>query len=157
MEESDFATTAAYFQYGLEAGILDAEQARDWALAIVEVQRTPPLEVVEILASRTHLDLAEALKAVPGIRDVQLAGRWLLHTLNRRLATDSDVARTVIRQALQVARSTGLDEDTQFAFDSIDDLFGLALSDTFGTVEGCRTELLAVLSRCEVTPRLQLS
>lgn len=157
IEDTDFATTATYFHHGLEAGIFSVEQARAWALAIVETRRTPPPEIVEVLASRNFLDLIEALKAVPGVRDVESAGRWLLYTLNRRLATDRRRARTVTRQALQVAQSTGLGEETQLAFDSIDDLFGLAQSGNFGTLEDCHSELLAVLLRCEATPALQLS
>lgn len=153
---SDYSTTAAYFHYGLEAGVFDADEVRAWALAIVEARRTPPPEVVEVLASRTFLNLVEALKVVPGERDVRLAGRWLLNTLNRRLATDKSLVGVVTRQALQVAQSTGLEESIQFAFDGIADLFGLAQSGTYGTVENCHAELLTVLSSSEAPPALKL-
>jgi hypothetical protein len=89
--------------------------------------------------------LLAALKEVSGERDINLAGRWLLHTLLQRATRDNNVDRVITRQALQVARSTEQDEDIQFAFDRLDDSFNLAESGTYGTLEDCRGELLALL------------
>lgn len=143
--EKDFATVAAYFQYGLEAGILDEQQARDWALKIVDKLDHPPLEIIEVLSSRNLVGLFDALKEVSGKRDIKLAGRWLLHTLFQRAAGDNSADKVITRQALQVARSTEQDEDIQFAFDGLDDRFNLAESGTYGALEDCRSELLALL------------
>lgn len=145
MCEKDFATVAAYFQYGLEAGIFDEEQARDWALEIVGKLDHPPLDIIEVLSSRNLAGLLDALKEVSGERDIKLAGRWLLHTLLQRAVRDNRVDRVITRQALQVVRSTEQDEDIQFAFDGLDDSFNLAELGTYGTLEDCRGELLALL------------
>lgn len=58
---------------------------------------------------------------------------------------------------LQIAQSTGLDEEIRFAFDGIDDSFALAQSGTYGTFEDCKSELLTALLRWGATPALHLS
>lgn len=143
--EKDFATVAAYFQYGVEAGIFDEQQARDWALEIVDKLDHPPLDIIEVLSSRNLIGLLAALRQVGGERDIKLAGRWLYHTLFQRAAGNDNVDREITRQALQIAQSTEQGENIQFAFDSLDDCFSLAESGTYGTLADCRGQLLSLL------------
>ncbi|SEK42067.1 hypothetical protein SAMN05518845_101284 [Variovorax sp. YR750] len=75
MNESNFATAALYFRFGMEAGILTDAQARDWALKIVDAFDTPPVEIVEVLTSRSTSHLHQCLKEIPGEGNLELAGR----------------------------------------------------------------------------------
>lgn len=157
MDEKNLAITAGYFELGLKAGVLDEDRARSWALSIVEASDTPPLDLLEVLASRNFGQLIETLREVRGQEDMQLAGRWLLHTLHRQLIADHSMARTVVRQACHVAQSAGLPEQVWNGFSGIDDGFFLADSGTYGTSESCFAELTEALAQVELMPEPSLS
>jgi hypothetical protein len=145
----DNATIAAYYLYGLEAGMLSPQQVKDWAFSIIESNKHPPAEIIGIGMSGGLPELIENLNAVPGKRDVQLAGRWLLCVLRGELAINPAMGSRIAKQAMQVARSTDL-PDELYTFDSIDDMFSLAETKTYGTMEQCHEELARALAKYQV-------
>lgn len=156
MNESNLATAALYFRFGLEAGILTDAQARDWALKIVDAFDTPPVEIVEVLTSRGTSHLHQCLKEVLGDGNLKLAGRWLLWDLSCELAgsTMLEAHGTVARRAFQVAQSTALDEDLQFTFNRLEDSINLLEMGYGGSPNEERRELSDVLQRFAVRPEL---
>lgn len=140
------ATVAAYYLYGLEAGIVTLQQAKDWAFSIVESMDSPPADVIDVALSRGLPEINEKLNAVTGERDVQLAGKWLLNALNREFSSNPLNVERITKQAMQVTRSTALGDDEYYVFDSIDDSLALIQSGTYGSLEGCRSELENALS-----------
>ena len=140
------ATVAAYYLYGLEAGIVTLQQAKDWAFSIVESMDSPPADVIDVALSRGLPEINEKLNAVTGERDVQLAGKWLLNALNREFSSNPLNVERITKQAMQVIRSTALGDDEYYVFDSIDNSLALIQSGTYGSLEGCRSELENALS-----------
>jgi hypothetical protein len=140
------ATIAAYYLYGLEAGIVTLQQAKDWAFSVVESMDSPPADIIDVALSSGLPEINEKLNAVTGERDVQLAGKWLLNALNRKFSSNELNLERITKQAMQVTRSTALGDDEYYVFDSIDDSLSLAQSGTYGSVERCRSELENALS-----------
>lgn len=153
MDEKALSTTAAYLELGLKAGILDEDSARSWALSIVEALDAPPLDAIEVLASRNRAHLIETLRNARGEEDVELAARWLFHTLHRQLVADYDVARTVVWQAFQVAKSAGLEDSIGHGFNIIDDCFSL-IDSGICTFDSCFAVLTDALAQAESVPQL---
>ncbi|WP_093053126.1 MULTISPECIES: hypothetical protein [unclassified Variovorax] len=156
MNESSFATAALYFRVGMEASILTDAQARDWALKIVDACDTPPVEIVEVLASRGSSHLHQCLKNVAGDGNLELAGRWLLWDLSCELAASTvpEAQGTVARRAFHVAQSTALDEDIQFTFNRLEDTINLFEMGYGGSPDEGRRELSDVLKQFAVRPEL---
>lgn len=140
------STIAAYYLYGLEVGIVTLQQAKDWAFSIVESMDNPPADIIDVALSSGLSEINEKLNAVAGERDVQLAGKWLLNTLSREFSSNPFNVERITKQAMQVTRSTALGDDEYYVFDHIDDALSLAQSGTYGSVEGCRSELENALS-----------
>jgi hypothetical protein len=153
MDDERWGTTAAYFELGLRAGIVDEDSARSWALSIVEALDAPPLDAIEVLASRNRAHLIETLRNARGVENAELAARWLLHTLHRQLVADYDVARTVARQAFQVAQSAGLEDSIGHGFNIIDDCFSL-IDSGICTFDSCFAVLTDALTQAEAVPQL---
>lgn len=142
------ATMAAYLRVGLEAGVLREDDAKAWALKIVDSLEIPPCEIVEVLASRTFLGLIDSLNAVPGDRDLESAGRMLLGLLGRNLQDGEGGIHAFVRKAMRIVRSANLGDEDYYAFDAIEDGLYLAESGTYGTVDDCRRDLIAAFARC---------
>ncbi len=140
------STIAAYYLYGLEAGIVTLQQAKDWAFSVVESMDSPPADVIDVALSSGLPEMNEKLNAIAGERDVQLAGKWLLNALNRELSSNPLNVERIAKQAMQVTRSTALGDDEYYVFDYIDDALSLAQNGTYGSVEACRSELENALS-----------
>jgi hypothetical protein len=156
MQKMDFATAALYFRHGLEAGVLSEADTRDWVLRVVGALQTPPVELIEALSSRSYSHLLETLKDVPGCGDSQLAGQWLLFELRRKLVIgpETEACSTIARQAVQIARSTDLDEAIQSKFIGLDASVEMAHMGYTGSPDECRNELIDALSQYAKSPQL---
>lgn len=146
MPSANDATIAAYFRFGVEAGLFDEEPIKAWAYSVIELRDAPPAEIIELATSHGRQQLFDNLNAIKGEPDIQLAGRWLLGALKTELAKDPSQLQAITRKALQVARSTKQPEDVYYRFDGIDDELFLALNNTYGTVEQCKIELEEALA-----------
>ncbi len=149
MSPANDATVAAYFLYGAEAGMIEEEEIKEWAYSVVESREFPPVEIIELATSHGREQLFENLKAVHGEPDIQLAGRWLLGALRAELSKDPSRLQAITRKAIQVARSTKQPEEVYYRLDGIDDELFLALNNTYGRVEQCRTDLAEELAQYE--------
>lgn len=140
------ATIAEYFRLGLQIGLLLPEQASAWADSVIVAMDTPPGEIIEVSWSKGLASTLDALSLIPGERDKQLAGRWLLGLL-RESITDSDEGfQLATRQAMHIARNAELGNEVYYRFDMVDDELSLARTNVYGTVEKCREDLLNELA-----------
>ena len=145
------ATVAEYFRIGVEVGIISPDEPRTWADALIRELEHPSGEVIEVSWSKGTAELLQGLRAIPGERDCNLAGSWLLGLLAARLRTSPD-PWSIARSAMKVARVANMGDDVYYQFDVIDDQFSLAELGQYGTTEACRTELEEVLAKYPARP-----
>ncbi len=150
MSQLSDATHADYFRYGLEADLLTPRETRDWAFGLIYCLDNPPIEIIEVAMSRSLADLFTRLKQVPGERNTKLAGMWLLGLLKSRLSSEPFTADRIVKQAIQVARSTNQDDDVYDCLNTIDDRICLADSGTYGNLDAIIKTLGDVLARYPV-------
>ena len=141
------ATIAAYHLYGIEAGIVLPQKAKDWAFSIIESLDNPPADIIDVAMSGGLPELNESLQAVIGERDRQLAGRWLLCKLNRNLQSGLSDFRSILLQAKQVAQSTDLGDDENGLYDEIEYSICLVEDGICGSMESCRADLVNALAK----------
>ncbi len=150
MSQLSYATHADYYRYGLEAGLLTPQDTKDWAFGLIYFLDNPPIEIIEVGMSRSLADLFTCLKQVPGERNIKLAGMWLLGLLKLRLSSEPFSYDRIVKQAIQVARSTNQDDDVYACFNTIDDRICLADSGTYGNLDAIIKTLGDVLARYPV-------
>ena len=146
MSSPSFATVAEYFRLGLKVGLLAPSQAVEWADAEMAATEEAPEELIEVAWAKGLDSTLDALAAVPGERDRQLAGRWLLGLLGKAVPESDDGLQLAAQSAMHIARHAELGDDTYCRFDMIDDELSLARMKVYGTVEECRSSLIAELS-----------
>jgi hypothetical protein len=152
---TDHATAADYLRIGIELGLVEPQQARDWADAIIRESEAPPAEIIEVSWSHDVGALIRSLFTAPGEGNRALAGRWLLHDLATVLGEgDDDGLVEVVRGCLAVCVASGLDEDTWHRFDAVDDELSLARQGVFGSVEACREALVSLLAEYPAAPEI---
>ncbi|NHZ96425.1 hypothetical protein [Massilia sp. CCM 8734] len=136
---ASLATAALYFRVGLESGVLQADQARAWAIAEIERMDEPPGEMIDISWQQPLAQLIADLKAVQGEGDPDLACRALLGVLREHMqSADADLDSTLLKAMMVTSMFEFTDRfDT---FNSIDDQLQQAVCGTFGTVQECRED-----------------
>ncbi len=146
MTEASYATIAEYFRLGLQVGLLLPAQAVAWADAEIAAAEVVPEELIEVAWAKGLASTMNALAAVSGERDKQLAGRWLLAFLGQSIsASDADLDLAV-QSAMHIAWHAEMGDETYYRFVLIDDELSLARTKVYGTVEKCRSNLLAELA-----------
>lgn len=148
------ATIAEYYRLALIAGLLQSDDAKDWAMSLIEQLAEPPGDIIELSWSKGVTMTMENLAAVQGDRDQQLAAYWLLASLRQADQSTDEALQRVGKQAMRIAQAAGLDEAVYFRFDEIDDFLTLARSNTCGTVAECRKELADALAEYPSMPVL---
>lgn len=146
MFTASFATIAEYFRLGLQVGMLSPDQVVAWVYAKIAETEVAPEELIELAWAKGLASTMDALKAVPGERNKQLAGRWLLGVLGQSLPESDEGLQLTAQRAMQIARDAELGEETYYRFDLIDDELSLARTRVYGTVEECRSALTAELA-----------
>lgn len=144
---ASLATVAEYFRIGLRIGLLSPEQAVAWADARIADATAAPEGIVDVAWSKGLASTIEALGAVPGERNKQLAGCWILGLMRGAVPESSEGLHLTVQRAMQVARHAELGDETYYRFDAIDDELSLARSKVYGTVEECRSKLVAELEK----------
>lgn len=145
MQPSKIGTEAAYFQYGLEAGLLPESEAKEWAFSVIETIDSPPYEVIAVAESNGLNALLSALSSVQGERNLKQAGEWLLGKIRTELEAGRLSPGAAAKNAMRVLKSAGLGEDVYYTFDLVDDELYLAETRQYGTVEECLADLKAAL------------
>ena len=134
-------TIAEYLRVGLVVGILSPQQASAWAYSIIAFEAEPPSQIIDLAWCKEVTPTIDALAAVEGNRDRQMAGRWLLGLLGTMLPRTDEGLQLAIHRAMSIARLADLGDDVYYRFDSLDDELSLARTKVYGTVEECRTDL----------------
>ena len=148
----NLATIAKYYRVGIEAGLCDAEDARAWALGVIEDEPDPPAAVIHASRRQPQGALLEVLNSMPGDIDNDIAGRWLLADLRAALPAFPSDPLAEVRRALQIARATDLDEVIYYEFDRIEEALAMALGGSYGTVSECWFDFEHALHRFVPAP-----
>ena len=142
------AIKADYFLYGIQAGIISFQDAIYWADKIIEVEDVPCVEIIDLALSKSRgrNEVMNALKGIPGKRDPQLSGSYLLGDLKQLLFAGGDL-KDIAHKAMNVAAITQQPDDDYFRFIAIDDGIALAEAGVYNTLAQCREDLRQVLSQ----------
>lgn len=146
MLSASLATVAEYFRLGIQVGLLAPSQAVEWADAEIAGAEKAPEELIEVAWAKGLASTLDALAAVPGERDSKLAGSWLLGLLGKAIPESGEGLQLAAQSAMHIARYAELGDDTYCRFDMIDDELSLARTKVYGTVEECRSNLIAELA-----------
>lgn len=149
MLKSSIATEAAYFQFGLEVALITEKEVKSWAFNLIEKLDVPPYEIIAVAESHDAHDLHKALSDVLGERDAQQAGKWLLGLIKLQLFTSLISPYIAAKKAMQVCKSTEIDESIYSTFDRIDDGFYLAVTKQYGTIQEISMDLISELGLYE--------
>ena len=134
-------TIAEYLRIGLVVGLFSPEQASAWAYSIIAIEAEPPSEIINLAWCKGVAPTIDALAAVEGDRDTQLAGRWLLGLLRKTLPETEEGLHIATQRAMSVARLADLGDDVYYRFDRLDDELSLARTKVYGTVDECRSDI----------------
>ena len=137
--KSSLASFAQYFRIGLEVGICEPEEARDWAISVIDQMHQPPGEIIEVSWRKPLAQLISDLNEVEGAAEMDLVCRWLLGKLSLTLGSGNDSLGRAVRQAMRIARAAGA-PSLYYIFDRIEDELHLAETQTYGTVAECRED-----------------
>ncbi|WP_020407999.1 hypothetical protein [Hahella ganghwensis] len=144
---NDFGVIADYYLIGIQLGILNYEQAISWAEGVVEEQKEPPVEIIEVALSQPkgRNGVMDALRDVEGERNLQWSGAMLLSDILQRLVADGDL-QSLIKMAIGVSCLTKLPDDFYWELDRIDDEFSLVEQGVLFSMDDCRKRLHDTLS-----------
>ena len=147
------ASVAQYFRIGLEVGLCEPEEAREWAISVIDLMDEPPGEIIEVSWRKPLAQVISDLNEVLGEPDMALVCRWLLGRISLTLESTNNSLGIFVRQARGIARAVG-DSDLYYVFDAIEDELHLAENQTFGTVPACREEFDQALNEHGTHPFL---
>lgn len=145
------ASFAQYFRIGLEVGLCEPEEARDWAISVIDRMDEPPGEIIEVSWRKPLAELISDLNEVKGELEIDLVCSWLLGRLSLTLESTNDSLDRAVRQARGIARAAG-DSDLYYIFDVIEDELHLAETQTYGTVDACREDFEKALKEHGTPP-----
>lgn len=133
------ASFAQYFRIGLEVGLCEPDEARDWAISVIDQMDAPPGEIIEVSWRKPLAQLIADLKEVNGQPEMDLVCQWLLGRVSMTMDCTHDSLDRAVRQARGIAQAAG-DSDLYHIFDVIEDRLRLAEMQVFGTVDACRED-----------------
>lgn len=145
MSTASYATIAEYFRLGLQVGLLLPDQAVAWADEEIAIAELASEELIDVAWAKGLTSTMDALAAVPGTRNKQLAGRWLLGLLAKLIPCTDEGLQLAIKRAMHIVQCAELGDETYGRFDMIDDELSLARANVYGTIEECRAKLVAEL------------
>jgi hypothetical protein len=149
--KQSLASFAQYFRIGLEVGLCEPEEARDWAISVIDRMDGPPGEIIEISWRKPLAQLISDLNEVEGEPEMGLICRWLLGRLQLTLGSTDNSLGVAVRQAKGIARGAG-SSDLYYIFDVIEDELSLAEARTYGTVAKCRDDFDKALNEHGTPP-----
>jgi hypothetical protein len=128
------STIAAYYLHGIEAGLFEADCAKQWAFGIVEALDEPPIEIIDVAVANRRAEAIASLAIASELGDLPRAGAKLLSVVGRQLQSGALPVRAAIRVAAQVANSTSMAKDVRDAIDSLEHEVGDVERGVFGSV-----------------------
>lgn len=145
------ASYAQYFRIGVEIGLCEPEEARDWAISVIDRMDEPPGEIIEVSWRKPLAQLIADLNGVKGEPEMDLICRWLLGRLSLTLESTNTSLGRMVRQARGIAHVAG-DSELYYIFDVIEDELFLAEAQTYGTVAECRADFDKALNEHGTAP-----
>lgn len=133
------ASFAQYFRIGIEVGLCEPEEARDWAISVIDRMDEPPGEIIEVSWRKPLAQLITDLNEVKGEPEMDLVCGWLLGRLSLTLESTNTSLGLAVRQARGIAHAAG-DSELYYIFDVIEDELFLAEARTYGTIAECRDD-----------------
>ena len=149
--KQSLASFSQYFRIGLEVGLCEPEEARDWAISVIDRMDMPPGEIIEVSWRKPLAQLISDLNEVKGEPEMSLVCRWLLGRLQLTLGSTNSSLGVAVRQAKGIAREAG-SSDLYYIFDVIEDELCLAEAQTYGTVVECRDDFDKALNEHGTPP-----
>ncbi|MFK8031980.1 MAG: hypothetical protein AB8G18_17250 [Gammaproteobacteria bacterium] len=140
------AVFADYFKYGIEVGIVEFAEAKEWAYSVIEKEAEPSVEVIDVAMSTGKAQIYDALGLVKGPWQPSLSGAWLFAAMHKMLERGDRPASSLAAMAHQIARSTS-DENVCLEFDIIEDELELAKRGIYGTEQQCMATLETALEK----------
>ena len=134
---ASLATIALYLRVGLDTSLLHPDQARAWALSVIERMDEPPTEIIDVSWQQPLPQLIADLKSVPGDADQDLACGALLGMLGERMASAGVDLHDTLAGILMVTGSFH-DSERFDTFNMIADRLQLAHMDYGCTVQECQ-------------------
>jgi hypothetical protein len=150
------ASFAQYFRIALEVGLCEPEEAREWAISVIDRMDEPPGEIIEVSWRKPLAQVISDLNEVKGEPEIELVCRWLLGRISLTLEPTNDSLDRAVRHAMGVTRAAG-NSDLYYVFDVIDDQLNLAKTQTYGTVSACRQDFDKALRDHAVPPPFLLA
>jgi len=138
------ATAAQFYRIGLEVGLCDPDQARAWAIRVIDKLAEPPGEIIEVSWRKPLAHLIEDLNAVQGDADRSALRSWLLHQLWQISANSTVRLDHALRQGMQLARSID-GEELYYQFDCLDDELQLAETQAYGALAEVQSDFETIL------------
>jgi len=139
---------AEHLRFGIRGGWLNVDQAVAWADSQIAQSPAPHTALLDVAlaGARSRGDVVALLAAVPGTADVTGVMRWCLADLLELVHREPGAVRDVARW-LEVAAFEGFLPASEFGSEpiAIDDAFGLAEEDAYGTVLEAQERLLSFL------------
>lgn len=145
--DKSLATMAQYFRIGIEAGIRQEDEARDWAFAMIGELDEPPGELIEVSWRKARAQLLDDLNSVPGEPDFRRIGGWLFAALREAGPPTALQLRAFLRQAFYVVAAAELGEEVYSELDEIDDGISLTANGELISMEQCVADFNDFLQR----------
>lgn len=115
------ATFAEFYRVALQAGLAKPEEIRAWAHRLIEQEAEPEGEIVEVALCKDTRVLEELLRSVPGERNPELAGKWLLRHLRDKFLSTGRATQWCAQRGMQIVRATALGDDLYYQLDGLDE------------------------------------
>jgi hypothetical protein len=149
------ASFAQYFRIALELGLCKPEEAREWAISVIDRMDEPPGEIIEVSWRKPLAQVISDLNQIKGEPDMDLVCRWLLERILLTLEATDNSLHSAVQQAMGATRAAG-NSDLFDVFNVIDDQLALAITQTYGTVHACREDFEKALREHAITPSFSL-
>ena len=140
----DYIELLEVFHIGLANGLLDKQEVIRWADNIIQQDDQPVINVIELslCGHKSVNDVVSLLSEIVGDPRPQISGRVILGLLYNNYKNGKITLEKVARSMSWIIWQGELtDEEKSFMY-GIDDMYDLAVSGTFGTVESFEMDTL---------------
>lgn len=132
------------FHIGLSNGLLDKQEVVKWADKIIEQDDEPDINVIELslCGHQSVNDIVSLLNEIVGYPRPPISGRVILGLLYNNYKNGKVTLEKVAGSMNWIIWQSELTDDEKSFMHGIDDMYDLAVSGTFGTVEDFEMDTL---------------
>ena len=135
---------ALYYRLGIESGLLEWDNPKSWAFAVIEERDVPPIEIIEVALSVDRKRVLDALCEIQQPTHPGKAVARLFRVLEERLRNGALGPSKTLKVALYITNYSPELESARQALDIVDDDLWL-VEDGVCELETVRSELLECL------------